>query len=134
MDYSKLSLIFVIDKNPIHNSLIKYHLNLNKFFNVQTFPSVNECLYRLNKQLFPDFIIIDLIAGDPSVFDFLYKVRGLSEKIQIIFFSSHDDPLLADQLLDSGATDFIVKTDRLETGITELIKNLKFLIKEEVKY
>lgn len=134
MDYSKLSLIFVIDKNPIHNSLIKYHLNLNKFFNVQTFPSVDECLYRLNKQVFPDFIITDFNAGDPSIFDFLQKVRELSQSIQIIFFSSHDDPLLADHLLDSGATDFIVKTDRLETGITELIKNLKFLIKEEVKY
>jgi CheY-like chemotaxis protein len=134
MDYFKSPTVFVVDKNPIHNSLIKYHLNANKFFNVHTFPSGNECLYKLNKQVIPDFIITDYEPGDNSGFEFLQSVRELSSKIQIVFFSSYDDPILADRLLNAGATDYVVKTNRLEIGITELIKNVKFLVKEEIRF
>jgi len=134
MDYLQSPVVFVVDKNPIHNSLIKYHLNVNKFFNVHTFPSGSECLYKLSKQIIPDFIITDYDTGDISGFDFARKVYAISSKIQLIFFSSYDDPILAVRLLDAGATDYIVKTNRLEVGITELIKNVKFLIKEEVSF
>ena len=127
-------LIFVVDKNPIHNSLIKYHLNVNKFFNVQTFPTGDECLYKLNKQVIPDFLITDYDAGNLSGFDFMRKVCSISPKIRIIFFSSYDDPILAVRILDAGATDYIVKTNRLEFGLTELIKNIRFLVKEEIPF
>jgi len=134
MDYLKSPLVFVVDKNPIHNSLIKYHLNVNKFFNVHTFPSGEECLYKLNKQVIPDFIVTDYDTGNSSGFDFMRKVIAISPKIHMIFFSSYDDPILAVRLLDAGATDYIAKTNRLEIGIGELIKNVKFLVKDEVTY
>jgi len=134
MDYLKSPLVFVVDTNPIHNSLIKYHLNVNKFFNVYTFPSGDECLYKLNKQAIPDFIITDYDTGDISGFDFMRKIFAISSKIQLIFFSSYDDPILAIRLLEAGAKDYIVKTNRLEIGITELIKNVKFLVKEEIEF
>lgn len=134
MDYLNSPLVFIVDKNPIHNSLIKYHLNLNKFFNIYTFPSADECFYKLNKQVIPDFIITDYNTGDISGFDFVRKVLAISLKVQIIFFSNYDDPILAVRLLEAGATDYIVKTNRVEIGITELIKNVKFLVKDEVTF
>ncbi len=133
MDYQKSPLVFVVDRNPIHNSLIKYHLNVNRFFNVHTFPSGSECLYKLGKQVIPDFIITDYDNGEMPGTEFLKKVLEISPGVRVVFFSSYDDPILAVRLLDSGATDYIVKTNRLDIGIRELIKNIQFLMKEEVR-
>ncbi len=131
MSSNATPLIFVIDKNPIHNSLIKYHLNVNRYFSVQSFSSGSECFYRLQKNVLPDFIIMDYVAGDLNGFDFLRKARALSPQSNIIFFSSYDDPILAVRLLDGGATDYIAKTGKLELGISELLKNLAFLCREK---
>ena len=130
----KTPIVFVVDKNPIHRSLIKYHLNVNKFFNVHTFQSGDECIYRLQKNLIPEFLITDYNPGDQIGFDFLHGVRALSASIKIIFFSSSDDPILAVRLLDAGASDYIVKTSKLDVGIAELIKNVKYLSKETALY
>jgi DNA-binding response OmpR family regulator len=130
----KIPIVFVVDKNPIHRSLIKYHLNVNKFSNVHTFQTGDECLYRLQKNLIPDFLITDYIPGDHIGFEFLRSVKKFSSSIQIIFFSSFDDPILAVRLLDAGASDYVVKTSKLDLGLTELIKNVKYLSKEKTLY
>lgn len=134
MDSSKIPVIFILDKNQIHNSLIKYHLNVNRFSNVHAFASGNECLYRIEKSLQPDFIVMDYDTGDYNGFDFIKLVNTLSPDTKIIFFSSINEPLLAVRLLDAGATDYVAKTGKLEIGITELVKNLGFLIREEIHF
>ncbi|MEI7489783.1 MAG: response regulator [Bacteroidota bacterium] len=122
--------IFIVDRNPIHNSLIKYHLNINKFSQVQNFPNGQECLYRIEKNMAPDIIITDYDIGNYTGFDFLRKVKDNYPEVNIIYFSSSADPVLAMKLLESGASDFIVKTSKLETGISELLKNLRYILKE----
>jgi two-component system, NtrC family, response regulator AtoC len=133
MNPAKSTAIYVLERNPIHNSLIKYHLNVNRFLNVQTFTSGNECLYRLQKGPQPDFLITEYETGDHNGFDFMRKVKLHAPGSRIIFFSSYDDPILAVRLLDAGATDYISKTGKLDIGIKELIKNLEFLIREELQ-
>ena len=98
--------IFIVDRNPIHNSLIKYHLNINKLNNVQTFPNGLECLYRLEKNTIPDFIITDYDIGNYTGLDFLKKVRDQFPEVRVVYFSSLADPVLAIKLLDEGAFDF----------------------------
>jgi DNA-binding response OmpR family regulator len=125
-------IVFVVDKNPIHSSLIKYHLNVNRFVNVHSFHSADECLYRVQKGLKPDFLITEYHLGDLTGFDFLKTVRAITPVTHVIFFTSYDDPILAVRLLDMGASDYIIKTGKLDYGIAELIKNIKYLIKEGV--
>jgi len=124
-------VIFLIDKNPIHASLVKYHLNMHRFMNVQVFPNGEECLYRLQKGGIPQFLVTEYDIGNYTGFDFLEKVKSIHKGIRVIFFTRHDDPILALRLLESGACDYIAKTGKLETGIRELIKNVKFLTKAE---
>jgi hypothetical protein len=47
--------------------------------------------------------------------------------VQIIFFDNFDDSQLTDKLLDSGASDVILKTNTPDAGISELIKNIRYL-------
>jgi CheY-like chemotaxis protein len=124
------SRIFIVDRNPIHNSLIKYHLDINKIGQVSNFPNGQECLYRLEKNTVPDVIITDYDIGNYTGFDFLRKVRDMCPEVRVVYFSSFADPVLAMKLLDAGASDFLVKTSKLENGISELLKNLKYILKE----
>ena len=130
----KSPVVFVVDKNPLHRNLIKYHLNINKFVNVHAFQTSDECLYRLRKNMVPDFLITDYDPMGHIGFDFIEQIKEVSLSIQIIVFSSSDNPILAMKLLDAGVSDFIVKTGKLDIGIKELIKNVKYLIKEKTLY
>ena len=127
------SRIFIVDRNPIHNSLIKYHLDINKIGQVSNFPNGQECLYRLEKNTLPDVIITDYDIGNYTGFDFLRKVRDMYPEIRVVYFSSLADPVLAMKLLEAGASDFLVKTSKLENGISELLKNLKYILKEVIQ-
>ena len=124
------SRIFIVDRNPIHNSLIKYHLDINKLGYVSNFPNGQECLFRLEKNIVPDVIITDYDIGNYTWFDFLRKIKVLHPEVRVVYFSSIADPVLAMKLLDAGASDFLVKTSKLENGISELLKNLRYILKE----
>ena len=128
----KSVMVFVVDKNPIHSSLLKYHLTIQQFSNVQLYHSAEECLYRLRKNVVPQYLITEYDLADHNGFDFLRMVKKISPTTQVLFFSSFDDPILAMRLIDSGATDYIMKTIKLDQGIQDLIKNIVFLQREKI--
>ena len=127
----KAPVIFVVDKNPMHRNLIRYNLELSKFTNVQTFISGEECIYRLQKNLSPDFLITSFFTGNQSGFDFLRQVLELSPSTQVIFFDTFEDAQLAGKLLQAGACDYVVKTRNSDAGISELLKNIRYLAREK---
>ena len=126
----KTPVVFAVDTNPVHRSLINYHLGLSKFINVHTFLSGEECLYRMKKNLIPDFIITDYNHNDGSGFEFLRHVKEISPSIKVIFFASFEDPAIAIKLHDAGAADYVPKSNKPDLGISELIHNIKFLARE----
>lgn len=128
----KSVLIFIVDKNPIHSSLLKYHLTIQRYANVQLYHSAEECLYRLRKGVVPHYLITEFDLADHNGFDFLRIVKQLSPLTHVIFFSAFDDPILAMQLIESGALDYIMKTNKLDLGIKNLVKNLEFLQREKI--
>ena len=129
----KSVLIFIVDKNPIHSSLLKYHLTIQRFSNVQLYHSAEESLYRLRKHVTPHFVITEFDLADHNGFDYLRMVKKLSPPTQVVFFSTFDDPILAMQLIDSGASDYIMKTGKLDYGIKDLVKNIEFLQREQIQ-
>ncbi len=129
----KSTLVFIVDKNPIHSSLLKYHLTIQRFSNVQLYHSAEECLYRLRKDITPQYLITENDLSDYDSLDFLRMVKKISPSTQVLFFSSNDDPILAMRLIDSGAIDYVIKTEKLDDGIQDLIKNIIFLQREKIQ-
>ena len=127
----KTPVIFVIDKNPIHRNLIKYNLEINKLTNVHVFPSGEECLYRLQKNVIPDFLITSFFTGNHDGFGLLRSVLEISPVIRVIFFDAFEDPTLGGQLLDAGACDYVMKTRNPAVGIAQLLKNIRYIIREK---
>jgi DNA-binding NarL/FixJ family response regulator len=126
----KTPVVVVVDRNPVHRNLINYNLVVNRFMDVHTFLSGEECLYRMKKNLVPDFIITDLNPTEHSGFDFLEQVREIAPSARVIFFAAFSDPEIAVQLHDAGATDYVPKSNKPDIGISELIKNIKYLTRE----
>ncbi|MEI7898009.1 MAG: response regulator [bacterium] len=127
----KTPVIFVVDKNPIHRNLIKYHLEINKFSIVHAFPTAEECLFRLHKNVHPDFLITSFFTGSPTGFEFLRSVLEISASTRVVFFDTFDDSQIAEKLLEAGASDFVVKTRNPDAGISELLKNIRYLSREK---
>jgi len=125
----KTPIIVVVDSNPVHRNLINYNLVVHKFLEVHTFLSREDCLYRLNKNLVPDFIITDVNPADDSALRFLQRVHEISPSVRVIFFSAFDNPRMATELYHAGASDYIHKTNKPDLGISELIKNIRYLLR-----
>ena len=128
----KKSVIFVVDKNPIHRNLIRYNLESNKCTNVQTFPSGEECMFRLLKKIRPAFLITSFFTGQLTGFEFLHSVLEISPATRVIFFDTFEEPALAAALLKAGACDYVEKTRDPDTGIAELLKKVRYLARENV--
>ena len=122
-------VIYIVDPNPVHGNLIKFHLALRKFTGVWLFNNAEECLYRARKQA-PDFVVSESSPEGSSGMDFLRNMRSISGDTKVLFFTSEEDATLASRLLEQGATDFIVKSSRPEQSIRELCDNLSYLVSE----
>lgn len=118
--------IFIVDTNPVHGNLVKYQLTISGFSNAWLFTSVEECLYRLRKQS-PDFLVTEFNLGSYSGKDLLRMTLKISPGTRVLFFTSVEDAVLAESLLTEGAKDYIVKSGRLESSISELVRNIEFL-------
>ena len=127
-----MPVIVVVDSNPVHRSLISYNLAIHKFSQVHTFLSGDECLYRLKRNLVPDFIVTDLNPGDPTGFSFLRQVKEIVPSVKVIYFAAFSDADVAIKLHEAGATDYIPKSTKPDIGIPELIQNIRYLAKEAV--
>jgi DNA-binding NtrC family response regulator len=129
----KIPVIFIVDKNTIHSNLLRYQLMVNKFSNVQVFSSVEDCLYRLRREEGPVYLVADSVLGDFTGIEFLRMAKKISPQVHVIFFSSTEDADHASELLEGGATDYILKGTKIEQSMTELIRNLQFIINERVR-
>jgi DNA-binding NtrC family response regulator len=129
----KIPAIFIADKNTIHSNLLRYQLMVNKFTNVQVFANVEDCLYRLRREEGPVYLIADTVIGDFSGAEVLRMAKKISPFVHVIFFSSADDADIAATLIESGATDYILKGGKIEQSMTELVRNLQFIINEKIR-
>ncbi len=127
----KKPVIFIVDKNPAQGNFIKYNLEIKRLYSVQVFSSGEECLYRMLKNVHPDFLVTSFFTDNLNGFEFLRKVREISPSIQVIFFDAFEDPQIAARLLDAGACDYVVKTNNPDGGISVLLKNLRYLLNKK---
>jgi len=122
-----IPLVFVVDKNPIHRNLIRYRLESGRFARTETFPSGEECLYRIHHGVRPDFIITSFFNGGADGFTFLQEALAHAGESRIIFFDDFSDHDLPRLLVSGGAADFVAKTRDPDAGIAELVKNIRYM-------
>jgi PleD family two-component response regulator len=127
-------LIFIVDRDSTRGNFLKYRLNNLNFSNIRVFSREEDCLYRLGKNDFPDFIITDPGHDAEVALSFIRMVLQSNPSIKIICFTSSDDQEVADLFIEAGASDIILKKNRDESGFSELVENIKYLLKYNIQY
>ncbi len=105
MDYSYK--VFIVEDDLIYAKMLKYHLSLNKEYDVYVFSSGKECIDNLH--LHPIAISLDFSLPDMSGYDVLRKIKEFDEKIAVLVVSGQEDIKIAVNMLQSGADEYFVK-------------------------
>jgi PleD family two-component response regulator len=126
-------LVFILDRNPVQGNFLKYRLSSAGINNVKLFQTPEECIYSLCKIKIPEFIIADTTFKSTTDLEFLKLIKSIDPSVKIVFHSDNEDSLHISELLEMGATDYIVRVENNPMWIQELTSNLHYLIKEELR-
>jgi len=126
-------LVFILDNNQVQGNFLKYNLSSSGIKNVTLFHTAEECLYSIRKTKSPDFIIAGTVLKSTTDFEFLKLIKDIDPSVHVIFHSDNEDISHSTNLLDAGATDYIVRVGDNRNWIRELTSNLQYLIKEELR-
>ena len=119
-------LIFVVEDNPVYNSLITGALKAKKYKHVHSFHSTEACYAKID--LNPDIIILNYAYSGFTGLDLMRKVHETKPDIDFIFLSGQNDVEIAVKIIKLGAADYIVKSERAPE---KLIRSIEVLVSQE---
>jgi DNA-binding NtrC family response regulator len=122
-------LIFVVEDNPVYNTLITGVLHAKKYKQVHSFTSTEECFKKID--LNPDVIILNYAYSGFTGLDLMKKVHETKPEIDFIFLSGQNDVETAVKIIKLGAADYIVKSERAPEKLISSIENLSTKEKRE---
>ena len=125
--------VFIVEDDPIYMRLVKYVFELNPDYNIYIFSTGQECIENLH--LKPSIISLDFTLPDMMGDQVLKKIKNYNKDIDVIILSGQQNIAVAVQLLQNGASDYIVKNeetkDRLIHAVQRLASNIS--LKKEVE-
>ncbi len=122
MQQTKNPLIFIIEDSVVYKDLIVGFLTANKFSNLKTYNTGEECIKNLH--LKPDLIILDYIAAGTNGLELMAKIGIEHPEVDFIFLSGQNDVEVAVQIMKLGAADYIVKNDQSPYKLLKSIQGL----------
>lgn len=137
MQNNRNPLIFIVEDNPVYNTLITEVLKSKKYRQVHSFHSTEECFKKID--LNPDIIVLNYAYSGFTGLDLMRKVHESRPHVDFIFLSGQNDVATAVKIIKLGAADYIVKSDKapqvLVNSIEELISREKRIsLKKGLKY
>ncbi len=111
MQASKIKL-FIVDDDEFFSEILKDRLQENTSLTITTYATAEKCLTDISQQ--PQVILLDyfLNKNNPEAMnglEALRKIKQLSPETKVIALSGQDSLKTADELLNSGAYDYLIK-------------------------
>ncbi|MEI6815067.1 MAG: PAS domain S-box protein [Bacteroidota bacterium] len=127
--------VLLIEDNPGDVLLIKEMLlesKTKKKYKIEVTPSFYKGMSRLKKGGI-DVVLLDLSLPDSFGFETFFKLHDSFQKIPIILFTGTPDDDLAENVMETGAQDYIVKgsitAELLEKSLIHAIERNKLVVK-----
>lgn len=124
--------VFVIEDEKMIARRIKHHLSLNPDFEVFVFHELSDALQFMDESV--DCVILDHFLPDGQGLDYLERFTSFSKNLPIIIISAQQDQNVAEQFIDNGAFEYIVKDDFLELKLKLALKKAERQIKFNREY
>lgn len=107
---SEKKVIMVVDDEPDIVKIVKISMNLANIDCIECF-SGEECLEKLKKGEIPDLILLDIMMPGMSGYEVCKKIKENKDwnKIKIVMLTAKGQKGDAEQGLESGADDYIIK-------------------------
>jgi two-component system response regulator DegU len=78
---------------------------------------------RLVEEMSPDILLLDMELPDVKGIEVAQQLRQMGSTVKILVLSAHDDPFYIRELLESGASGYLVKEEAPET-IVEAVRGV----------
>ncbi|MBN1647300.1 MAG: EAL domain-containing protein [Spirochaetales bacterium] len=121
-DSGKTSILY-IDDDEDEYIILKYYLTgLSDIYELVWVSSFEEGITHLDNEKY-DICILDYRLGTSSGIDLISTVRSRGQNIPILFLSGQDDPDIELKAIETGATDFLDKSELNTQTIERAIQN-----------
>jgi DNA-binding NtrC family response regulator len=129
---SKNTVIFIVDDDPMQQSMLRDHLSAMSNFTIYTFATGEECLKAIDQS--PDIVFLDYnldskVAEAMDGLDVLREVKAKCPSAEVVMLSGQDKIEVAVDTMKYGAFDYIVKGEsafyRAEKAVFNLYKLAK---------
>jgi DNA-binding response OmpR family regulator len=119
-------IVFVIDDEQDIQEIIKINLNQN-LYQVYTFSSAEEADKKLQNNVIPDIMVLDIMMDGMDGYDFCKYIRASSKykDIPIIFLSAKTEELDKILGLELGGDDYLTKP----FSVKELVARIKAILR-----
>lgn len=118
--------VFIVDDEPLLTEML--HDDIKNHFpaiEVETFPTGEACIKRLNQQ--PDLVILDYYLNSKEQeasngIDILKEIKNINKSLPVIMLSSQTSYGTAAQTIAYGAIHYVIKGESAFGEIRKLIK------------
>ncbi len=113
--------VLMIEDNPVHEQLIRHYMESSRLSTrLHVAGTLREGLDLIGEASF-DVVLLDLVLPDSADLDTLHSVRAAAPDLPVIILTGLDDVSLAATAVESGAQDYIVKTQANTTMLSRSI-------------
>lgn len=114
--------IFLVDDDVFSLNLTEQHIRNLGYNDVNTFESGTACLNSLDQK--PDIIFLDHNMDTLTGFEVLKKIKRSNPNIYVVMLSAQENMKTAIDSLKFGAFDYIIKGDKQEEKIADVLKRI----------
>jgi len=115
--------VFVVDDDSFCRQLYEYNLKKLGIKDIYVFENGDECMNSI--VLEPDLILLDHYMKPKSGLDVLQDIKEYNPDIFVVIISGQEEILLPLVAMESGAFDYIVKSDVTEKRLFEIIEKIR---------
>lgn len=118
--------IFIVDDEPLLSEMLTDYLKEQyPGFNIQSFPTGEDCLQSLDKH--PDAVVLDYYLNSKEKdaangIDILKEIKKRNKALPVIMLSSQESYGTASQTIMYGAVHYVIKGQDAFDEIFQLIK------------
>lgn len=125
--------VFIVEDNEMHSMMMDYLLSKENSFHIFRFNSGEECLKKLNMN--PDIIILDYGLPGINGMETFLQIKKYDSNIPVIVVTESRNMQLAQQFLNAGAYEYILKENNAFNRLSGVIDSLfRSLSEKEYQY